>query len=919
MADLQKTIQIIFGGEDNVSHLTKNIDKSLGGLADSAETATQPLANLAINILAVETAIAAMGLAALNYAHNEAVAMESAQADLQKVLSDSEGSASDYKDEIKQLALEFGVAGVATTQTTADFKQAGFSIEESLGLVDTALTGVKIAELEASESGELLIRNIRGIGAEADDAAHFMDAWNEVSNEYAATAKEVAIATGALSPIAKTAGLSFDELVGLVTPLIEVYGSGAEAANALKVGLANLISPTARVINSLDELGIAQRDANGELRLSSDILGDLGELWPTLTESQQANFGILLFGKEQYARMSVVLNDYEKVLEITTVAENAAGSAKLELAVKLGTAEVAADRFATAMGFAADSVGQNFLDSSTKGTNALTNLAASFSNLVDDGQLSPLFEYLNQLLDEFAINVDIIAKNLPEAFDGVDYSGLIQSFRNIGIEFGDIFGDVDLTSAEGLQKVIQGIVDGLATLNDVFAGIVSGFSPVIEAFKSIAGAASESESGTAKFIGELIGTGAAINTFAGLLGGITTAFGALADAVILTAGANRLGLLPASFGAVGTASTTLISKLGPLGIAFAGGLGIGNLIAETTPLKGVFTDLFSAIDRLVGGPLSRAEEEMNKYSESTKKAADSMNQQVDAVEGVNDAHVRAFEEATKYDGAVNDLSESTELSIRINSEMELSQARLALQMTQLGLNIDGTKFSIEESGKVTKVASGEFEGWYKVLEDGVEVFYKTRTAAEGVSNSVDKVADSEKKLAEDSKKAAEAAEKLKLEYEKLEVSLEEIASNERIKTMEFFVELETAKVEADAEKVVAAFESISESYAATSELIGSLYGSLSDLSRSDQIDLERSIRKAEDLAQEQWETQKKLIEAQIEQIEASTARSKSGDALITVDGGELQPELEAIMQSLFKSIRIKMSDDYENFLLGLSA
>ncbi|RLA02155.1 MAG: phage tail tape measure protein, partial [Gammaproteobacteria bacterium] len=541
MADLEKTIKIIFGGEDNVSYLTKDIDKSLEGLANSAEKATQPLANLATGILAVEASIAALGIAALNYTHNEAVAMESASSDLQKVLSDSEGSVHDYKEEIKQLSLEFGVAGVSTTQATADFRQAGFSIDESLGLVETALIGVKIAELDSTESSELLIRNLRGIGAEAEDAAHYMDAWNEVSNNYAATAKEVAIATGALSPIAKTAGLSFDELVGLVTPLVEVYGSGAEAANALKVGLANLISPTERVVSSLSELGIAQRDANGELRLSSDILEDLGNAWPTLTQSQQANYGILLFGKEQYARMSVVLNDYNKVLEITAVAENAAGSAKEELAIKLATAQVAADRFSVAMGYAADSVGQQFLDSSTKGVDAMANLATAFSVLVDGGKLEPLLVYLNELLDELEINLNTIANNLPAAFEGIDYSGLIKSFKEIGLEFGGIFGGVDLTTAEGLHEVIQKLVDSMATLNNVFAGVISGFSPVIEAFKLIAGSASDADSNTAKFIGDLIGKGAAINTFAGLLGGLTSAFGSLADAVILIAGAKRLG------------------------------------------------------------------------------------------------------------------------------------------------------------------------------------------------------------------------------------------------------------------------------------------------------------------------------------------------------------------------------------------
>jgi len=378
MADLQKTIQIIFGSVDNTSADLNNIDKSIGGFADSVESTTQPLFDLASNILKVETAITALGVAALFYANNAAKELAGAEVGLQKVLGDSEGSVSQYADEIKDLSLQFGVAGAITTDTATSFKQAGFSIEESLGLVDTALTAVKIAELDAEQAGLLLISNIRGIGAEANDAAHFMDAWNEISNTYAVTAGQVAEATGALSPIAKTAGLSFDELVGLVTPMIEVLQSGSESATTLKVSLASLISPTKKVVDSLSNLGISQRDANGELRLSGDILDDLGTKWPELSESQQANYGILLFGKEQYARMNIVLNDYVKVLEVTESAQNASGSAAKELAVKMETAAIAGERLNTAFEYAASTVGKQYLSQTTDITNSLTGLIQSF-------------------------------------------------------------------------------------------------------------------------------------------------------------------------------------------------------------------------------------------------------------------------------------------------------------------------------------------------------------------------------------------------------------------------------------------------------------------------------------------------------------------------------------------------------------
>lgn len=920
MADLQKTIQIIFGATDNVSDTTSDIDHSIGGLANSVEASTQPFADLASNILKVETAITAMGVAVLFYANNAAVELAGSETDLQKVLAESEGSVDQYTDVIKELSLVFGVAGADTTSSAADFRQAGFTIEESLKLVESSLTAVKIAELSSTEAGDLLISNIRGIGAEAEDATHFMDAWNEISNTYAVTAREVAIATGALSPIAKTAGLSFDELVGLVTPMIEVLRSGSETATTLKTSLASLISPTAKVVESLEALGISQHDANGELRLSGEILNDLGDLWPTLTDSQQANYGILLFGKEQYARMNIVLNDYNKVLEVTEASQNSTGSALAELTIKLGTAKVASEKLSTAFGYAASTVGKQYLDQTIGITSSLTGLTIAFDDIVASGGLAPLFDFLNPLLDEFSANIDKIATNLPAAFEGVDFTGLINSFKEIGFEFGELFGPGDITTIEGLENAIQFVVDGLTALNTIFSGVIEGFAPVIEVFKELAEQAGDADDSTAKFIGNVIGYGATINVFSGWISGLTQVFSSLTDGIIVLASAKALGILPASFEATAISASSLSKVLGKAGLAgsvLALGYEFGLFLDQNTDIRSSFQSIFETIDGLVGGPLSDFEQQLSKNEATAKLITDANNKQADSVDNINDAHVKAFEEATKYDGAVKDVAESTELAIKVNSEMELSQARLALQMINLGLNIDGTKFSIEESGRITKITSGEFEGWYRVLEDGAEVFYKTKAGAEAVTDSLDKVAESEKKAKEEAEKAAKASEDLKIKYAELEVELEKIASNERIKTMEFAVELETAKIEADAKKVVAAFESISESYAATSDLIGSLYGNLSDLDRSQQIDIERSIRKAEDLAEEQWEVQKRLLEAQIEQMEASTERLDSGDALITVDGGELQPELESIMQSLFKNIRISMSAEYENFLLGL--
>jgi len=63
--------------------------------------------------------------------------------------------------------------------------------------------------------------------------------------------------------------------------------------------------------------------------------------------------------------------------------------------------------------------------------------------------------------------------------------------------------------------------------------------------------------------------------------------------------------------------------------------------------------------------------------------------------------------------------------------------------------------------------------------------------------------------------------------------------------------------------------------------------------------------------------QKQLTGAQIEYLNAKANSLDRGDALITVDGANLQLELEQFMYRLFDLIQIRATEEGAEFLLGL--
>ncbi len=187
--------------------------------------------------------------------------------ELEKVMGKQPAALAKAKKASFELSDQYGESSADILLSTAEFKQAGFEIEDALLLTKSAMDLVIAGGIDASQSSSLLVSILKGFKAPASEAANVIDILNEVSNNYATNVEELAIGMGKLSPIASTMGFSFAETAGVLTPIIEVFRSGGEAAIALKTGLLKLITDAAPVEDALKQLGVAQKDANNEMIL----------------------------------------------------------------------------------------------------------------------------------------------------------------------------------------------------------------------------------------------------------------------------------------------------------------------------------------------------------------------------------------------------------------------------------------------------------------------------------------------------------------------------------------------------------------------------------------------------------------------------------------------------------------------------
>ena len=93
MADIQKTVEIVFGGQDKVSSMIRGLDQDLDLMA-------APLANAAERVLKLDVAMAAMAIGGLAYAVKQAGDFETSFDKVALRINASDSEIQKFKDDV---------------------------------------------------------------------------------------------------------------------------------------------------------------------------------------------------------------------------------------------------------------------------------------------------------------------------------------------------------------------------------------------------------------------------------------------------------------------------------------------------------------------------------------------------------------------------------------------------------------------------------------------------------------------------------------------------------------------------------------------------------------------------------------------------------------------------------------------------
>jgi TP901 family phage tail tape measure protein len=866
MADVERSVKIAFEGDDRISPVIDTINGKMNSFASSVQGVTGPMADLAAGVLKLEAAFALLAAAGLAYALTKSMEFENATIELQKVIGDEGGKIDEARQSAIALSDAYGESASSILLSTANFKQAGFDIQESFTLTKAAMDLVIAGNLSAGESSEYLISILKGFKAPGEEAARVVDILNEVSNNYATDVRQLAIGMAELSPIAKLMGFSFEETAGILTPVIEVFRDGGEAANGLKTGLLKLVDDRTPVVEALKAIGVSQFDLNGNLRSGKDILFDVSKAFVNLSDEQKIFFAQQLAGIEQGARMVEVFNGLAKSQEVTAAAMGATGSAAAEVALRLESATASIDKFKAGFENLGIIVGDQFRLAAKEAVDGGTAIEIALRNAVNAGSFAPIFEVLNQFSSDIGATLQQVAKNLPAALANVDFSEFLNAIKSLGGEFQGLFeaffGEVDLTTTEGLQLAIQKVVDGLTALTNVAAGIMSSWQPFVETLGKAATEFANMSPEAQKTTGEVLGFGQAIDKILEQVDVFTGALNFIGGAMVLL-GASQIPAAVTGFKALLPLVVSLTSALGPLGsvtAAIVAGWALDTVLDNTLPKWKESKDAIAE----TALNLSGASEGMGEWIGSAEAAATATTETVDELE--------------KLSKSLFDLPDEKQITFdaidRASPEFKAILAEVQKIPTEKVVDVSA-------KANTASIAATKQTITTTIMPDGLIVLAQVNPNQESIDKTKAAIGTiPEKKIIE-----------MTLQGE-IDKQLATIKANaDTVQTaMKWKAEIEMTSIKEAQETLRSFSDNTTAMFKNTGDVISAAIGQLGELEGLDKYHVEDIIKADLAIRQALAESQIKMNNFQMDYIKARTDAMNRGDGMITINATGLEPE-----------------------------
>lgn len=240
-----------------------------------------------------------------------------------------------------QMARELGSTTNEIAEAADAWLRQGRSIDETNELIKDSAILSKIGMIDSADATEYLTSSLNGFKLSADSALAVISKLNAVDMNAAASAGGIAESMSKTASSAQQAGVSIDQLIGMIATLTDVSQASPEnVGTAMKSIISRYTQVKANkfvdyesgddlsnVEKVLAKVGVKIRDGVTDFRDLGDVLDELAGKWNTLNDVEQNAISYNLFGSYQSNFGRILLSNWDKVEKLTEISQNSSTEA----------------------------------------------------------------------------------------------------------------------------------------------------------------------------------------------------------------------------------------------------------------------------------------------------------------------------------------------------------------------------------------------------------------------------------------------------------------------------------------------------------------------------------------------------------------------------------------------------------------
>ena len=901
MADVERIIQIVFGATDSTGTAIKSVSKNLNQISSSISGMTDPLAQSHDRVLMLEAALGALAIGGLALAVNAAGEFDGQFREISTLIDATTEDVGRFREDIKAYAQtstasieDINKALYSAISAGTDYSLAVGAIGQAEKLADAGVAGLNDTMLA-------LVSTMNAYGATAEEAEKYSDVLFKTVKEGQTTLPELSASLSQVTSIAAAAGVPIETLAATIATLTAKGMPTEQAMTAIKNVITSIISPSAEAAKAAGSLGI---EFSAAALQSKGLEGVLQEVY-TVTGGNIEQISAL-FGNVR--GLSGVLAAFgqdggDLFLSKLDSMQNAAGATAEAWEKMSGSFEKTNQTLLNNVKLTFIELGDNVLNEYGDMARGVTEIFKAIQGSIKEGAFDEVFAVISDLADGLTDEFLAIAENLPEALNNVDFTKFVKAIQDLTGETGklieNIFG-ADLSTAEGLEKAIQRVVNVVTILTNVTTGIVEGWQKWAVWLEKVIDYLDDTDAEAAKTVGHFLQWGKVVNELSGLIGGLTTALNGLGNFLNILYAKHLVSFTKSLFEAGGSVATfsngvsSLAGKAGLLGLAASVGYAAGTLLREWFPvIDEAAQKTLAFVDSLVD--FTGQQEQAEKY---TKNMAGAVQKYIENMDAFPDTLDDLRQKLSDMGKAVDDLPREVVLQMAFDEGLvtpeRLLQIAASARETAAGADPVEIPLTVDD---------------YQAQVDMMTVVQDTQKTIDDADVSIEP--EIKPPSIDDTVKAVDAM------TEAIKPILQ--GFYETVQTgIEWEAKLDIAEVEANAKKVESIMESIGASATGAADVLSSIFGNIAELREvADRYTIQDWINEQIEIQKEALEEQKKMNDAEISLMDARRKRLESGQPLIEIDTNGLQPAMEGMMWEIVQILQTRITEEGLDMLTGL--